>query len=526
MGSPLTNCPNPGIIRSMKTHILILAAVLFLAACTAPQPTPIHITLVADGTHTPLTTEVTTVRDVLQQANVTLAGLDRVRPPESVAISDGMTITVTRIIQRTETQTQTLPFTQQTVRDTTIPVGQSKAIQTGRNGTLVITFRQTFEDGQPTERVEINRQVTEPAVPEILVVGVESALTATPFTGTLAFLSSNNAFVIREATSNRRALTTSGDLDGRVLALSPDGRWLLYSRALTKTVEGGPLNSLWVVDTKLASAAPKPLKAPGVIWSNWSPDGNTIAYSTATATNGQPNWRAANDLWTVRFQEGAIGTPQKILEPSTGGAFGWWGANYEWSPNGKFIAIGSTDNVALVDMKTLKRTALISFTAYNTFSNWAWTPQLTWTPDSQYVVAVTHGASPTGESAESSPVFDIVALAADGSFKARLASETGMWAAPHVGASGIVFGRAQAPYASADSRYDLFKIDRDGSNQVRLFPAEDKPGLQGRPDLTFSPDGTQLVVVYQRDLYFVNVATGAAQQFTAEGNMSAPRWSR
>jgi len=510
----------------MKTHILVLAAVLFLAACTAPKPTPIHITLVADGTRTPLTTEVTTVRDLLQQSNVTLNDLDRVRPPENVALSDGMTITVTRIIQRTESQTQTIPFTQQTVRDATVSVGQSKVIQTGRNGTLIITFRQTFEDGQPTERVEINRQVTEPAVPEVIVVGVESALSATPFTGTLAFLSGNNAFVMREATSNRRALTTSGDLDGRVLALSPDGKWLLFTRTLTKTTEGGPINSLWVVDTRLATAAPRPIKTPGVIWANWSPDGNTIAYSTATATNGQPSWRAANDLWTARFQEGVFGTPQKILEPSTGGAFGWWGANYEWSPDGKFIAVGSTDNVALVDMKTLKRTALISFTAYNTFSNWAWTPQVSWTPDSQYVVAVTHGASPTGESAESSPVFDIVALAADGSFKARLASETGMWAAPRVGTSGIIFGRAQAPYASADSRYDLFKIDRDGSNQAQLFPAEGKPGLPGRPDLALSPNGMQIVIAYQRDLYFVNVATGAAQQFTTEGNISSPRWSR
>ena len=510
----------------MKTHILILAAALFLAACTAPKPTPIHITLVADGTRTPLTTEVTTVRDVLQQANVTLNDLDRVRPPESLALSDGMTITVTRIIQRTESQTQTIPFTQQTVRDATVPLGQSKAIQTGRNGTLVITFRQTFEDGQPTERVEINRQVTEPAVPEVIVVGVESTLSATPFTGTLVFLGGNNVFVMRQATSNRRALTTSGDLDGRVLELSPDGKWLLFTRALTKTTEGDPLNSLWVVDTVLATAAPKPLKTPGVIWANWSPNGTAIAYSTATATNGQPNWRAANDLWTAGFQAGALGTPQKILEPSTGGAFGWWGANYEWSPNGKFIAIGSTDNVALVDMKTLKRTALISFTAYNTFSNWAWTPQVSWTPDSQFVIAVTHGASPTGESAESSPVFDIVALAADGSFKARLAGETGMWAAPRVGASGIIFGRAQAPYASADSRYDLFKMDRDGSNPARLFPAEGKSGLLGRPDLTLSPDGTRIVVVYQRDLYFVDISTGTAQQFTTEGNVSAPRWSR
>ena len=137
-----------------------------------------------------------------------------------------------------------------------------------------------------------------------------------------------------------------------------------------------------------------------------------------------------------------------------------------------------------------------------------------------------HGPSPAGESAESSPVFDVWSLAADGSLKARLAGESGMWAAPRVGPNGIIFGRAQAPYASADSRYDLFKMDRDGSNRARLYPAEGKPGLQGKPDFAFSPDGSQIVVVYQRDLYLVNISTGASQQLTTEGASSLPRWSR
>jgi Tol biopolymer transport system component len=123
-------------------------------------------------------------------------------------------------------------------------------------------------------------------------------------------------------------------------------------------------------------------------------------------------------------------------------------------------------------------------------------------------------------------VFDVWALAADGSFKTELASETGMWAAPRVVSGLIILGRAQAPYASADSRYDLFSIDRDGSNRTRLFPAEGTPGLPGRPDLAVSPDGTHILVAYQRDLYLVNVSTGASQQLTTEGNISSPRWAR
>jgi Tol biopolymer transport system component len=512
----------------MKTRFLSLVLLLFLAACATPQRNPVHVTLVADGTRTPIASDAptATVRDVLQQANVTLADLDRVRPPESVAISEGMTITVTRVIQRTESQTQTIPFIQQTVRDTTVPAGQSKVIQPGHNGTLVLTYRLTFEDGSQTERVQVQQEIVEPAVPEVVLVGIEDVLSAVPFTGTIAYIANNNAYVMRQATSNRRALTTSGDLDGRALALSPDGKWLLFTRTLTKTVEGSPLNTLWVVDTVQANATPKLLKTPGVIFAGWSPDGDSIAYSTATASSGQPGWRAANDLWVADFRSGTLREPARILESSTGGPLGWWGANYEWSPDGKSIAIGSTDGVDVVDMRSHKPITLTRFTAYNTFSNWAWTPTVAWTPDSKFVIALIHGPSPAGEPPESSPVFDVWSLAADGSFKARLANETGMWAAPRVGPGGIIFGRAEAPYASADSRYDLFRIDRDGSDSTRLFPAEGKPGLPGQPDFAFSPDGAQIVVVYQRDLYLVNISTGAAKQITTEGNTSSPRWSR
>jgi hypothetical protein len=512
----------------MKTRFLILALLLFIAACAAPKRNPVHITLVADGTRKPITSDAptATVRDLLQQANVTLADLDRVRPPESVVISEGMTITVTRVIQRTETQTQTIPFTQQTVRDTTVPTGQSKVLQPGHNGTLALTYRLTFEDGVQTERTQVQQEIVVPAIPEVVLVGIEDALSAVPFTGTIAYIANNNAYVMRQATSNRRALTTSGDLDGRVLELSSDGKWLLFTRALTQTAEGSPLNTLWVVDTVQANATPKLLKTPGVIFAGWSPGGDSIAYSTATTSSGQPGWRAANDLWIADFRAGTLREPTRILEPSTGGPLGWWGATYTWSPDAKSIAIGSTDGVDVVDIRSHKPITLTRFIAYNTFSNWAWTPTVDWTADSKFVVAVIHGPSPAGEPPESSPVFDVWSLAADGAFRARLANETGMWAAPRRGSGSIIFGRAEAPYASADSRYDLFRIDRDGSNPTRLFPAEGKSGLQGRPDFAFSPDGAQIAIVYQRDLYFVNVSTGAAQQITTEGNISSPRWNR
>ncbi len=524
--------------------------IMLLAACDAPPPdTAITVVLLADGKRTELTTEATTVREVLAQAQITLGELDRVRPPETFAISAGAVITVTRIMQQFETETRVVAYEQQIVRDASIPTGQQRVIQGGRNGKLELTYRLVFEDGQQVERVEVKRELLEPPQPEMVLVGVaQAAQSAVPFTGTLVYLSNNNAYVMRQATSNRRALTSEGDLDGWVLALSPDGKTLLYTRALSQSTEG-PLNTLWAIDTVRADSKPQQVKPGGIMWAGWSPDGKTLAYSTGQLAAGPPGWRANNDLWTAPYSARTImGTPTEVLTPTLGGTYGWWGRTYAWSPNGKLIAIGATESVFLVDLKTRKQSALASFAAINTYSNWAWTPTVSWTPDGNFILTVLPGLAPAGQPASETPVFDVWSLAVDGSFRAKLANEAGMWAAPRSAPTlnpalsafyAIIYGRAEAPYTSDRSRYTLYVADRDGSNRNRLFPTEGSAGLEGGPglkgltDLAWSPtpprggtSSSQVVLVYQGDLYLVDVPEGRVQQLTAEGNIKLVRWAR
>lgn len=533
----------------MTARIVILLIVLSLAlgACSAPpSETAIRVILVADGQRTEITTEATTVRQVLEQANVTLGEMDRVRPPETFAISNGTVITITRIVQRFETETRVLPYDQRIVRDASIPVGQQRVLQAGRNGQLEITYRLVFEDGKQVERVEVKREVIQSPQSEVVLIGIAHAQSSVPFTGTLVYLANNNAFVMRQASGNRRALTAEGDLDGWVFALSPDGKTLLYTRAISPTGENAPLNTLWTIDTVRADAQPQKTRLTGLLWAGWSPDGRNIAYSTGEPTVGPPGWRASNDLWLAPFYSlsGAIGAPTQVLTPSTGGTYGWWGSTFAWSPDGASIAIGSTTSISLVNLKARKpqRTALVSFVAINTYSDWAWTPTVAWTPDSRFVLTVLPGLAPAGQPPAETPVFDVWALAADGSFRAKLAAEAGMWAAPRSPSTfhfplstPILFGRAETPYSSDRSRYILYVMDRDGSNRYRLFPSEGVagvqgteggPGLKGLPRLAWSPDGSQIALVYQGDLYLVDVAGGGVQQLTSEGNIKLVQWAR
>jgi Tol biopolymer transport system component len=77
---------------------------------------------------------------------------------------------------------------------------------------------------------------------------------------------------------------------------------------------------------------------------------------------------------------------------------------------------------------------------------------------------------------------------------------------------------------SEASRYRLAVIDRDGSNLRMLFPAEGEPGLEPHR-VAWSPEGQRLAVIYQGDLWIVDVATTQAHRLTSDGQVTAIDWS-
>jgi hypothetical protein len=89
----------------------------------------------------------------------------------------------------------------------------------------------------------------------------------------------------------------------------------------------------------------------------------------------------------------------------------------------------------------------------------------------------------------------------------------------------MVYGQAQSPRNSQDSRYELFVMDRDGSNKRHLFPREGMMGLVG-PDVAWSPGGDSLLIVYEGNLYRIDVESGDLDQLTVDGQSSHPRWGR
>jgi resuscitation-promoting factor RpfB len=502
-----------------------------LAACGPGRlPEQVIVSLTSDGETRELTMpQGSAVRDALRTASVTLAELDRVRPPETSLLTPNMGIKVTRVIETSEIVTETTPYpTGQTVTDYALKPGESQIIQAGRNGEITKRYRVTYEDGQVISRVEISQDETLTPVPEIMRIGPSEDFNQITVPGTLVFMSNNNAYVIRNTVGTKRALTTAGDLDAHVFALSPDGRWLLYTRGNTAT-----LNSLWVVDTTLATPEPQALKINGVLWADFSPDGKSIAYSRAEPAPGFPGWNALNDLTIVPFNNGKLGKSKEILKASAAAPYAWWGTNFAWSPDSKMLAYGNTATIGVISptAKITRTLPITDFTAYNTRSNYAWTPALSWSPDGKFLVTQLHSPAGDGGPAEDSPAFDVAALQVSGTLQTPLAALAGMWATPHwLGTqpanSQIIFGMAETPEASLTSRYFLYVMDRDGSNRRLLYPADDQLGLRGVPDFDVAPDERGIMVVNQGDLYWVNLSTGKPRQLTADGSISLPRWVR
>lgn len=515
------------MIRAMLRRLArLLCLITVLAACGPGRlPDAVVVTIASDGETQTLTLPPgQTVRGALKAASLTLGELDRVRPPEVTLLQSGQAITVTRVVQQTDFVTQTLPFETQLVRDATIPEGQTR-LQAGRNGALQITYRLTYEDGVLIERNELSRDVIEPPTPEVMLVGIQGAFGTVPISGTIVYLSNQNAFIMREVSGNKRPLTTDGDLDGRVLALSQDGRWLLYTRSVSTT-----FNSLWIMDTTLARPEPKALNLTGVLWADFAPNGQSVAWSRGDPAPGLPGWKALNDLSIAPIKEGKLGTRQEIVKASSSAQYAWWGTNYAWSPDSKLIAYANTEAIGVISptARITRTIALQTFAAYNTRSTWAWTPVPSWSTDSRFIIAAVHAASPSGELPEDSPAFEVMTLGISPTLRVRLATNTGLWAVPHaLPANGpIVFGVAETPYASEASRYRLDLIDRDGSNRTPLFPAAEAVGLDGLPEFVASPDGRSLLIVYQNDLYSLNLNTNLARRLTADGTILKPRWAR
>ncbi len=530
--------------------VVLAACILLLAgsACSSSPslPTPqeeISVQIEVDGRF--LTASVpagSTVGTALESAGITLTGKDRVEPAGVVLLTDDAVIQVIRVEEIIETEQVVIPF--QVIRQPTenLPAGQEKLLQAGKNGLKEVAYVRVFEDGQEVSFGEINSLGLHEAVDEIILVGVQSSIAPISLPSPLVYISNGNAWMMDQSTANRFLIVSTGDLDGRIFRLSRDGNWLLFSR----TEEDEDLiNSLWAVEIDSYEDTLVELDTENVIYfADWVPGTEQIfAYSSVEPRISAPGWQANNDLIVKRFSESGWTSTVDILQDTNyGGVYGWWGTDFQYSPEGDFLAFASPDQVGIITItEDQEKMILLEIIPYKTQGDWAWMPGIGIGPLGNVIYSVDHVAQEGNLSVEESPVFDLVAIPLTGGDARRIVHDVGMfayplpspvWAKPSGEASyQVAYLQAVFPERSATSNYRVALMDRDGSNQHLIFPALDEPGLQPSQGWgAWSPEefeiGTDypLAVIYEGNIWILNPGTGDCWQVTGDGRVQGLDW--
>lgn len=528
------------------TLMIIIGITVGVAACSSPQVTPtsqpIEVRVYADGEEYKIQTPAgSTVKNVLDAAELTLREKDRVEPSAFTILEKGMEVYLIRVEEIFETEQEEIPFRTILQPNENLPEGEEQYLQTGRNGLKEITYLRVLENGKEVSYEIVSTARLKEPVDQITLVGVQSSVSPIQLSGRLVYLSDDNAWMMEGSTANRSLIVSTGDLDGRVFSLSDDGQWLLFTR---QDESEEIINTLWAKKIDSEEELLIDLEAKNIIhFADWVPGSNrAIAYSTAESRLSSPGWQANNDLQIIEFAiNGWVHLQNKVLDTNYGGVYGWWGTDFDFSPQGDFLAYIGSDQAGIVNTETHEKRPLLKITPYQTRGDWAWLSGIAIGPNGKTIYTVDHAPPEMVGDAESSPIFDLYAIPLTGGAPTRLVPEVGMFAYPNPSprqprisgesAYQVAYLQANFPKQSDKPSYRVAIIDRDGSNQKSIFPPPEEPGLEPQRSWgAWSPapiaSGAEhaLAVLYQGNIWIINPKTGEYWQVTGDGRVQRLDW--
>jgi uncharacterized protein YabE (DUF348 family) len=116
------------------------------------------------------------VGDVLNAQGIAVSATDLVDPAAETPVTDGTTITVTRIAVTTTTETVDIPPTDQTTDDPNLDRGTTQVVAAGTPGKQEVVTQVTTTNGVETGRQELSRTTLAEATPNQVHVGTKSTL--------------------------------------------------------------------------------------------------------------------------------------------------------------------------------------------------------------------------------------------------------------------------------------------------------------------------------------------------------------
>ena len=474
------------------------------------------------------------VADALETVGIKVGNQDIVTPALPLMIPTNGEIRVIRVTTEDAVSEQTVAFQSQTVRNESLSNGETRIIQQGQNGTRQIITRYTYEDGIQTGKAIVSVITVKEAVPEILMRGAKAEYAPIKINGRLIYISDGNAWMMEGSTENRTPLVSTGDLDGRVLDLSEDGRWLLFSRTGRST----EVNGLWMLDISDWNAEPISLRVSNVLhYASWLP-GSTrrFIYSTVEPSEQAPGWKAVNDL-RMQFvsDTGMLMSQEEILPPDDSGTYNWWGTEFSLSEDARRLLFATPESIGVVDRLSGEKQDLIRFTAYEkTRSDWAWIPGFSWNADNNGFYFTFHGKADGSVQTYDPTDYHIARYDLNtGEFR-TVVENAGLFSYPVIspvfekGQSYLTWLQTELPQQVESERYRIMISDQDGENAHIVYPAQGSSGYITPQHLVWAPgekeESAWIAFLTDGNIWLVNPFAGVSNQITSDGTITKFIW--
>ena len=474
------------------------------------------------------------VSEALRTVGIQVGEKDIVTPALPMPIPADGNIRVTRVTTEDVTTEQVIPFQSQTVRNESLPDGETRIIQQGQNGTRQTITRYTYEDGIQTAKSIVSVLTIKEAVPEILMRGAKAEYAPIKINGRLIYISGGNAWMMEGSTENRTPLVSTGDLDGRILDLSSDGQWLLFSRTGRST----EINGLWMLNLSDWNTEPISMRVSNVLhFASWLPgDTRRIIYSTVEPSDQAPGWKALNDL-RMQFvsDTGMLLTQEEILEPDDSGTYHWWGTEFSLSEDARQLIFATPESVGLIDRLSGEKQELIRFTPYEkTRSDWAWIPGTCWNVESTGFYFTFHGKT-TGDTQTYDPTdYHIAFYDLSSGEMHTVIDNAGLFSYPMVsqkfsnGKSYLTWLQTELPQQVESERYRIMISDEDGENPRIIYPSQGSSGYITPQHLVWSPGNSEssawIAFLIDGNIWLVNPFAGIYNQITSDNSVSRFIW--
>ncbi|MEU1316976.1 ubiquitin-like domain-containing protein [Streptomyces tibetensis] len=131
------------------------------------------VTIMADGRARTVRTNAATVREVVEQAGITLHGQDTTSVPQGGFPRDGQTVTVLRITGGREVREEPIPFHVRRTEDPALFRGTEVVERAGEPGLRRVTFALRTVNGVPQKPRRIGSEVVREPSPQLVKVGTK-----------------------------------------------------------------------------------------------------------------------------------------------------------------------------------------------------------------------------------------------------------------------------------------------------------------------------------------------------------------